>query len=136
MSEEQLKKFSILINFIVASINLVAVGNQAEASLKVWDGILFQDDNNIVGSEKHSGYSNGKTGTTQLIGTVCKAMQQRGYEKSGCMVSLTFMKEEFECQNYHYFLFLGNKFNILFLNGVGTISITMGNWQTFLRRLI
>ena len=58
-------------NFIVASITLVGIGDQAEACLKVWEGILFKDDSNFVGSEKHSGYSNGKSGTTQFIGTVC-----------------------------------------------------------------
>ena len=52
LSEEQQNKFSMLMNFVVASINLVGMGDQAEASLKVWEGILFKDNNNIVGSEK------------------------------------------------------------------------------------
>ena len=62
---------------------LVGMADQAEAWLKVWEIILFKDDNNIVGSLKYGGYSNGESGTTRLIRTVCKAVQQRGCEKSG-----------------------------------------------------
>ena len=84
---------------------LVDMADQAEASLKVWEGILFKD-NNILGSLKH-GYSNGESGTTRLIRTVCKAVQQRGCEKSGHMVSFeTFMKEEFRMSELPLFPFL------------------------------
>ena len=43
---------------------LVGMADQTEACLKVWEDILFKDDNNIVGSLKHGGYSNGESGTT------------------------------------------------------------------------
>ena len=62
------------------------MADQAEACLKVWEGISFKNDNNIVGSLKHGGYSHGESGTTRLIRTVCKAVQERDCEKSGRMV--------------------------------------------------
>ena len=103
---------------------LVGMADQAEACLKVWEGILFKDDNNIDGSLKHGGYSNRESGTTRLIRTVCKTMQQRGCEKSERMASFeTFMKEEFGMTELPLFPFLGNRFNILFLNGAGTFYL-------------
>ena len=124
LSQEQQKKILNVNEFYCGLHFLVGMADQAEACLKVWEGILFKDDNNIVGSLKHGGDSNGESGTTRLIRTVCKAVQQRGCEKSGRMVSFeTFMKEEFGMAELPLFPFLGNRFNILFLNGAGTFYL-------------
>ena len=78
----------------------------------------------LLGSLKHGGYSNGESGTTRLILTVCKAMQQRGCEKSGGMVSFqTFMKEKLGMTELPLFPFLGNRFDILFLNAAGSLMV-------------
>ena len=83
LSEEQQKKNLNVNEFYRGLHFLIGMADQAEAWLKVWESILFKDDNNIVGSLKYGGYSNGESGTTRLIRTVRKAVQQRGYEKSG-----------------------------------------------------
>ena len=78
------KKKNLNVNEFYRGLHfLIGMADQAEAWLKVWESILFKDDNNIVGSLKYGGYSNGESGTTRLIRTVRKAVQQRGYEKSG-----------------------------------------------------
>ena len=47
-------------------------------------------------------------------------MQEQGCEKSGRMVTFAiFMKENHQMINLPHYPFLGNKFNILFLNGAG-----------------
>ena len=78
------KKKNLNVNEFYRGLHfLIGMADQAEAWLKVWESILFKDDNNIVESLKYGGYSNGESGTTRLIRTVRKAVQQRGYEKSG-----------------------------------------------------
>ena len=64
LSKEQQKKILNVNEFYCGLHFLVGMADQAEACLKVWEGILFKDDNNIVGSLKHGGYSNGESGTT------------------------------------------------------------------------
>ena len=64
LSQEQQKKILNVNEFYCGLHFLVGMADQAEACLKVWEGILFKDDNNIVGSLKHGGYSNGESGTT------------------------------------------------------------------------
>ena len=88
-------------------ILLVGMADQVEACLKMWEGIMLKDDENIVGSVKHDGYSNVESGTILLIGTVCKAVRETGCEKLGCMASFeTFMKDEYGMSKLPLFLFL------------------------------
>ena len=96
---------------------LVGLADQAEACLKVWENIIFKGQN--VGSLLHGGYSNGESGTLRLIRTVCKSVQHRGCEKSGRMVTLEIFMEERNITRLPIYQFLGNRFNILFLNGAG-----------------
>ena len=92
---------------------LVALGDQAEASLRLWEGLLF--GNAKVGSLDHGGYSKGESGTLRLISTVCKSVGERGCEKSGRMVSFaTYLKERYNITKICLYPFLGNCFNIVF----------------------
>ena len=51
-------------------------------------------------------------------------MQEHGCEKSGRMVSFsTFMKETNQVDTLPPYPFLGNQFNILFLNGAGVFYL-------------
>ena len=96
---------------------LVGLADQAEATLKVWEGLLYGKEK--VGSIANGGYFNGESGTTRLIRTVCKSIQERGCEKSGRMVQFsTFLKEQ-DIVDIPLYPFLGNRFNILFINGAG-----------------
>ena len=96
---------------------LVGLADQAEACLKVWENIIFKEQN--VGSLLHGGYSNGESGALCLIRTVCKSVQHRGCEKSGRMVTFEIFMEERNITRLPIYQFLGNRFNILFLNGAG-----------------
>ena len=63
---------------------LVGLDDQAEACLKIWESIIHKDKK--VGSTAHGGDSNGESGVTRLIRTVCKSVQEGGCEKSGEIV--------------------------------------------------
>ena len=91
---------------------------KAEACLKIWESIIHKDRK--VGSVAHGVYSNGDTGVTRLIRTVCKSVQERGCKKSGKIVCFaTYLKDEFGITSIPLFPFLGNRFNILFVNAAG-----------------
>ena len=53
---------------------MVALAEQAEATLKLADNLLYGTSE--VGSPAHGGYTKGESGTTQLIRTVCKSVQE------------------------------------------------------------
>ena len=70
------------------------------------------------------GYSNGESGVTRLVRTVCKSVQERGSEKSGRFMSFsTYLKDEFEMASLSLKQFLGNRFHILFVNGLGVYCL-------------
>ena len=70
-----------------------------------------------MGSLAHGGYSkNGESGTLRLIRTLCKAVQQRGGEKSGRMVDFDLSLEEDGITGNPLAQFKGNRFNIIFYN--------------------
>ena len=50
--------------------------DQAEACLKVWEQMLYPGQK--VGCLSHGGYSNGESGATIPVQTVCKSVQERG----------------------------------------------------------
>ena len=50
---------------------------------------------------------------------MCKSVQHRGCEKSGRMVTFEIFMEERNITRLPIYQFLGNRFNILFLNGAG-----------------
>ena len=97
---------------------LVWLADQTEACLKIWESIIYKDQK--VGSIAHGGYSNGESGVTRFIRTVCKSVQERGCEISGKIVCfVTYEKDEFGITSIPLFPFLGNRFNILFVNAAG-----------------
>ena len=104
-------------------IFLAALPDTSESCLKLWEGMIVSDPKQ-AGSLSDSSYSNGESGPLRLIRTVCKLVQERGCEKSGRMVTFTtFMKENHQMINLPLYPFLGNRFNILFLNGAGVFYL-------------
>ena len=93
----------------------MGLADQAEACLKLWENVLFKGQD--IGSLAHGGYCNGESGTLCLIKMVCKAVSHRGCEKSGRISFEIYMEENmFRLPIYQ---FLGNRFNILFINAAG-----------------
>ena len=117
LSKDQQQSLGNVNEFFCGLHFLVGLADQAEACLKVWENIIFKGQN--VGSLLHGGYSNGELGTLHLIRTVCKYVQYRGCEKSGRMVTFEIFMEERNITRLPIYQFLGNRFNILFLNGAG-----------------
>ena len=90
---------------------------QAEACLKVWDQVLYPGKK--VGCVSHGGYSNGESGATIPVQTVCKSVQERGSSKSGKFMNFrTYLKDEFQMASVPSKSFLGKLFNIFFVNGL------------------
>ena len=119
---EQQNSLSNVNDFFCGLHFLVGLADQAEACLKVYEKLLIHEAK--VGSLAHGGYSNGESGTTRLIRTVCKSVQEQGCEKSGRMISFaTQMKEKHDINEIPLYPFLGNRFNILFLNGAGVFHL-------------
>ena len=121
-SVEQQEKMIKVNQFFCGLHYLVGLADQAEACLKVWEEMLYPGQK--VGCLSHGGYSNGESGVTRLIRTVCKSVQERGCEKSGRFMSFsTYLKDEFEMASVPLKPFLGNRFNILFVNGLGVYCL-------------
>ena len=118
LSQTEQEKVVEVNQFFCGLHYLVGLANQAEACLKIWESIIHKDRK--VGSIAHGGYSNGDSGVTRLIRTVCKSFQERGCEKSGKIVCFdTYLKDEFGVTSLPQFPYLGNGFNILFANAAG-----------------
>ena len=91
--------------------------DQAEACLKVWEQMLYPGQK--VGCLSHGGYSNGESGATIPVQTVCKSVQERGSSKSGKFMNFrTYLKDEFQMASVPSKSFLGKLFNIFFVNGL------------------
>ena len=115
VEEEKMVEFN---QFFFGLHLLVGLADQVEACLKIWESIIHKDRK--VGSIPHGGYSNGESGVTRLMRTVCKPVQERGCEKSGKIVCFaTYLRDEFGITSILLFPFLGNRFNILFANAAG-----------------
>ena len=103
---------------------LVAFADQAEATLKLWDKLIHEDK--AVGSLKKEcgGFSSSDSGTYRLVRTVCKAVQERGCEKSGRPVQFAqFVQQEGEATSVPLVPFKGNRFNVFFHNGGGVFYL-------------
>ena len=100
---------------------LVGLADVCEHSLKAWDILSFNGAN--VGSLANGGYSNGYSGTSRLIFSLCKAVQERGCQRSDRPAAF----KNFLCELgiFHVPLvpFKGNRFNVLFLNAASLYSI-------------
>ena len=118
LSQTEQEKVVDVNQFFCGLHYLVGLANQAEACLKIWESIIHKDRK--VGSIAHGGYSNGDSGVTRLIRTVCKSFQEGGCEKSGKIVCFdTYLKDEFGVTSLPQLPYLGNGFNILFANAAG-----------------
>ena len=123
LSEDEKAKHLNVHQYFCGLHFLVALADTSEACLKLWEGTVFQDPKE-VGALSHGSYSNGESGPLRLIRTICKLVQERGCEKSGRMVTFsTFLKESHNIISLPLYPFLGNRFNILFLNGAGVFYL-------------
>jgi hypothetical protein len=62
----------------------------------------------------------GEAGTTRMVKTVCKAVQDRGCEKSGKSVEFReFLHAQGQVKDVPLASFKSNRFNILFHNSAG-----------------
>ena len=117
------QKFKTVNDFYCGLHFLVALGDQAEASLKIWESFLTEDVSKLR-SLAHGGYSVGDSGTLRLVKSACKSVSERGCEKSGRMVHFaTFLKEKYDLNEIPLYPFLGHRFNIIFLNGAGVFAL-------------
>ena len=127
LSQEERTSLSKINQFFCGLHFLVALADQADTSLKIWENLCFPDGK--VGSKQFSNYqkasNNGESGTTRTVRTSCKLVQStQGCEKSGKMLKFsTWLKEEKNIDSVPLYPFLGNRFNILFLNGGGLFKI-------------
>ena len=102
------------------------MGDQAEASLKIWESFLTEDVSKLR-SLAHGGYSVGDSGTLRLVKSVCKSVSERGCEKSGRMVHFaTFLKEKYDLNGIPLYPFLGYRFNIILL--LSWFDTKVGYW--------
>ena len=99
LSDDDRKSLSKVNDFFCGLHYIVALADQAEASLKTFESLCFPDGK--VGSKQFPTFqknfsSNGESGTTRLVRTACKLVEQnKGCEKSGKMVKFaTWLKEE------------------------------------------
>ena len=123
VSEHEKTKFLNVHEYFCGLHFLVALADTSESCLKLWE-VMIVSDPKQARSLSHGYYSKGESGPLRLIRTVCKLVQEWGCEKSGRMVNFaTFMKENHQMINLPLYLFLGNRFNILFLNGAGVFYL-------------
>ena len=108
LTSEHQQKMKTVNDFYCGLHFLVALGDQAEASLKIWENLLF-DDVSKVGSLAHGGYSKGDSGTLRLIKSVCKSVSERGCEREiwahGQFCNI--FKGKFQCQRYSFIPIFG-----------------------------
>ena len=74
----ELEKMVEVNQFFCGLHYLVELVNQAEACVKIWESIIHKDRK--VDLSAHGGYSNGESGETRLMRTVCKSVKERGFE--------------------------------------------------------
>ncbi|MCH2377670.1 MAG: hypothetical protein MK231_04815, partial [Pelagibacterales bacterium] len=115
LSEVDQNKMKSINNYFCGLHYMVGLADQSEGTLKVFEKLLY--DEKLVGSLAHGGYSNGgESGTLRLIRTLCKAVQERGCEKSGRMVEFQLALEDSGLPENPLIPFKGNRFNVLFYN--------------------
>ena len=114
---EEKEKMKVINSLFCGLHYVVGLADQSESALKVFDKLLYQDT--PVGSlvAGGSGYNNGDSGTTRLIRTLCKAVEDHGCEKSGRMVDFNLALEQDGISKNPLAQFRGNRFNIIFYNG-------------------
>ena len=122
-SSDEQKRLLNVHEYICGLHYLVALEDTSGVSLKLWESIIF-DDPKKAGSLNHGPYFNGEYGLLRIKRTVCKLVQEQCCEKSGKMVNFAaFLKEFHQIINLPLYPFLGNWFNILFLNWTGVFYL-------------
>ena len=120
MTEEVRNRYITVNNFWCGLHFLVGLSEQANKTLRVWEQLLH-GDRPVGAPGLPGGYSKtGEAGSTRLVRTVCKALQDRGCEKSGKPVEFRdFLRQEGTVKDVPLVPFKGNRFNVLFHNAAG-----------------
>ena len=103
---ERMNKFFCGMHF------LVALAEQADVSMKMYERLIFGEDE--VGARSFMAGKSGvnESGAVRLVRTVCKAVQDRGCEKAGKPVQFRgFLKIEHGIEELPLAPFKGNRFN-------------------------
>ena len=133
LSVEEQNNSKKLNEFFCGLHYVVGLADQAESCLKSYEKLVYADT--LVGSLAHGGYSRGESGTLRLIRTLCKAVQERGCEKSGRMVDFVLALEEKGISKNPLIQFKGNRFNVLFYNA-GVIYSLYEHCQGFFKEVL
>ena len=117
LPNEEQNKMKVINSLFCGLHYVVGLADQSESALKVFDKLMYEGT--PVGSlvSGGSGYNKGDSGTTRLIRTLCKAVENHGCEKSGRMVDFDLALEEDGIDKNPLAQFRGNRFNIIFYNG-------------------
>ena len=108
MSEIERQQLTRMNNFFCGLHYIVGLAECTDEALKLWEA-ASEDTENVSAS----------SGTQRLIRTACKAFHHRGSQKAG---SSALFRSYLQKQNIHHLPlanFIGNRFNILFYDGVG-----------------
>ncbi len=109
------------INYFFCGLHfLVGLSEQANKTLSVWEGLVHAGEK--VGAPTVPGEYNkaGEAGTTRMVRTVCKAVQDRGCEKAGKPVQFRdFLQTQGQVKDVSLASFKCNSFNVLFHNSAG-----------------
>ena len=120
MGPDQKAQHAAMNNFWCGLHFLVGLSKQSNKTLAVWEELLH--GGRVIGSRPLPGGYNkaGESGTTGLVRTVCKVLQDRGCEKSGKPVLFhELIREKGSATKIPLAPFKGNCFNILFHNAAG-----------------
>ncbi|XP_052088201.1 uncharacterized protein LOC127725313 [Mytilus californianus] len=111
----------VTINYFFCGLHfLVGLSEQANKTLSLWESLVHSGEK-VGAPTLPGGYSiPGESGTTRMVRTVCKAVQDRGCEKAGKPVqSWDFLQTQGQVKEVPLASFKGNRFNILFHNAAG-----------------
>ncbi|VDI03270.1 Hypothetical predicted protein [Mytilus galloprovincialis] len=98
----------------------VGLSEQANKTLSLWESLVHSGEK-VGAPTLPGGYSiPGESGTTRLVRTVCKAVQDRRWEKAGKPLQFRdFLHTQGQVKEVPIASFKGNRFNILFHNATG-----------------
>ena len=111
----------ININYFFCGLHfLVGLSEQANKTLSLWESLVHSCEK-VGAPTLPGGYSKaGEAGTTRMVRTVCKAVQDQGCEKAGKPVEFRdFLQMQGQIKDVPLASFKGNHFNILFHNSAG-----------------
>ena len=120
LADNQKERYASINYFFCGLHFLVGLSEQANKTLSLWEGLVHSGQK-VGAPSLPGGYSkSGEAGTTRMVRTVCKAVQDRGCEKSGKSVEFReFLHAQGQVKDVPLASFKGNRFNILFHNSAG-----------------